>query len=106
MPYVEKNLTDEVFGDVIVADEPKPETKRSDMVASVQHLHGGPVALSDPGNQDSVRSRSCRTQGPSRRICRVESASGSTLAKYFLPRPRESICDQSRRSVNAQVETL
>lgn len=53
-PYIEKNLADEVFRNLFVPDEPKPETEHPDMVPSVQHLHGEPVALSDPSDQNFV----------------------------------------------------
>ena len=53
-PYVEKNLADEVFRNLFVPDEPKPEAEHPDMVPSVQHLHGEPVALSDPSDQNFV----------------------------------------------------
>jgi len=38
------------------------------MVPSVKHLHGEPVALSDPSDQNFVWSRLCRVQWPSRRV--------------------------------------
>jgi len=47
-PHIERNLADEVFRNLFVPHEPKPETKHPDMVPSVQHLHAEPVALSDP----------------------------------------------------------
>ena len=53
-PHIEKNLADEIFRNLLVPHEPKPETEHPDMVPSVQHLHGEPVALSDPGDQDFV----------------------------------------------------
>src|SRR6185437_4693486 len=61
-PDVEKDPGDEIFRSLLVADEPKPETIHPDMVPSVQHLHGEPVALSNPGDQDFVRSRLGGTQ--------------------------------------------
>jgi hypothetical protein len=61
-PHIEKNLADEVFRDLFIPHEPEPEAKHPDMVPSVQHLHGEAVALSDPSDQDVVRSRLCRTQ--------------------------------------------
>ena len=53
-PHIEKNLADEIFRDLFVAYEPKPEAEHPDMVPSVQHLHGEPVALSDPSDQNFV----------------------------------------------------
>src|SRR6267378_7344194 len=53
-PYIEKNLADEVFRNLFVPDEPKPEAEHPDMVPSVQHLHGEPVALGDPSDQNLV----------------------------------------------------
>src|SRR6202043_672673 len=76
-PYIEEDLADEVFRNLFVADEPKPEPKHPDVVPSVQHLHGEPVALSDPGDQNVVRSRLCRTQWPSRKVGRGGLAEGS-----------------------------
>jgi hypothetical protein len=53
-------------------------------VPSVQHLHGKPVALSDPSDQDVVRSRMCRTQWPSRKVGRIGLPDGSIqTAKIF-----------------------
>ena len=83
-PHIEENLADKVFSDLFVAHEPQPETKHPDMVPSVQHLHGEPVALGDPSDQDIVRSRLCRTQWPSRKVGRVGMPEGSTSkAKIF-----------------------
>ncbi len=53
-PHIEKNLADEVFRNLFVPYEPKPETEHPDMVPSVKHLHGEPVALSDPSDQNFV----------------------------------------------------
>jgi hypothetical protein len=64
-------------------------------VPSVQHLHGKPVALSDPSDQDVVRSRLCRTQWPPRKVGRFEWAGGSTKkARFFnLSEVPACICD-------------
>jgi hypothetical protein len=53
-PHIEKNLADEVFRNLFIPYEPKPETEHPDMVPSVKHLHGEPVALSDPSDQNFV----------------------------------------------------
>ena len=45
MPHIEKDLADKIFRDLFVPNEPQPETEHPDMVPSVQHLHGEPVAL-------------------------------------------------------------
>ena len=94
-PHIKKNLADEVLRDLFVADEPKPEAEHPDMVPSVQHLHGKPVALSDPGDKDFVRSRLCRAQLPSRRFGRVEMGCGSKKKVRFfnLSQLRKCICD-------------
>ncbi|BAR60226.1 hypothetical protein NK6_7075 [Bradyrhizobium diazoefficiens] len=64
------------------------------MVPPVQHLHGKPVTLSDPGDEDLVRSRLCHAQRPSRKVGRVDAADGSTAgAKLFnLPQSYGSLC--------------
>jgi hypothetical protein len=51
--------------------------------------------LSDPGDQDLVRSRLCHAQCPSRKIGRAGTAEGSTGgAKFFkLPQSYGSLCD-------------
>jgi hypothetical protein len=71
------------------------------MVPSVKHLHGEPVALSDPSDQDIVRSRLCRTQWPSRKVGRIGLAGGSMETARFLKlsQVRDFICDlpHSRR---------
>jgi len=54
------------------------------MVPSVQHLHGEPVALSDPSDQDIVRSRLCRTQWPSRKVGLIGLAGGSIAKARFF----------------------
>jgi hypothetical protein len=54
------------------------------MVPSVQHLHGEAVALSDPSDQDVVRSRLCRTQWQSRKVGRIGLAGGSTGKANFF----------------------
>src|ERR1700742_1094179 len=54
------------------------------MMPSVQHLHGEPVALGDPSDQDVVRSRLCRTQWPSRKVGRVWWVGGSIAKARFL----------------------
>jgi len=83
-PDVEKHLTDQVLSDLFIANEPEPEAIDPDMVPPVQHLHGEPVALGDPGDQDFVRGRLCHAQWPSRRVGRVEAAGGSTgVARFF-----------------------
>jgi hypothetical protein len=94
-PHIEKNLTDEIFRDLFVPNEPKPEAEHPDMVPSVQHLHGEPVALSDPGDQDFVRSRLCRAQWPSRKVGRVGLPWGSMGKARFckLSALRGCICD-------------
>ena len=83
-PHIEKDLADEVFRNLLVSHDPKPEAKHPDMVPSVQHLHGKAVALSDPSDQDVVRSRLCRTQWPSRKVGRIGLAGGSIgQARFF-----------------------
>jgi hypothetical protein len=69
------------------------------MVASVQHLHGKPVALSDPSDQDFVRSRLCRTQWPSRKVGRNGLPGGSTgKARFFNLSPKPAgICDVAHK---------
>ena len=83
-PHIEKNLADEVFRDLFIPHEPEPEAKHPDMVPSVQHLHGEAVALSDPSDQDVVRSRLCRTQWPSRKVGRIGVACGSMAKARFF----------------------
>src|SRR5262249_3742349 len=80
--------------DLFIAYEPKPEAKHPDMVPSVQHLHGKPVALSDPGDQDVVRNRRS-AQFPSRRFGRSELAGGSMrYARFFnLSQKSARLCD-------------
>src|SRR5258707_6449484 len=99
-PQIEENLADEIFRNLFIPHEPKPETKHPDMVPSVQHLHGEAVALSDPSDQDVVRSRLCRTQWPSRKVGRIGLAGGSTpKARFFkLSQGCSSICDLPHRS--------
>jgi hypothetical protein len=53
-PHIEENLADEIFRNLFIPYEPKPETEHPDMVPSVKHLHGEPVALSDPSDQNFV----------------------------------------------------
>src|SRR5438105_3739756 len=53
-PHIEKNLADEVFRNLFIPYEPKPETEHPDMVPSVKHLHGEAVALGDPSDQNFV----------------------------------------------------
>jgi hypothetical protein len=88
--HIEKDFTDEVFRNLFV----KPEPKHPDMLPSVQHMLGEPVALSDPSDQDVVRSRPFN-QWPSCKVGLIESAAGSTAkARFFelsLGDPR--ICD-------------
>jgi hypothetical protein len=71
------------------------------MVPSVQHLHGEPVALSDPADQDFVRSGSC-AQWPSRRIGRMGLACGSIKqARFFSLRLYvASMCDLPHKDEN------
>src|SRR5258706_2561135 len=83
-PHIEKNLADYVFRHLVVPHEPKPETKHPDMVPSVQHLHGEPVGLSDPSDQDIVRCRLCRTQWPSRKVGLIGLAGGSIAEARFF----------------------
>jgi hypothetical protein len=76
-------------------------------VPSVQHLHGEPVALSDPGDQDFVRSRLC-TQWPSRKVGRVGLPWGSKgEAKFFeLADLHGCICDvPHKRSLSRENRT-
>jgi hypothetical protein len=54
------------------------------MVPSVQHLHGEAVALSDPSDQDVVRSRLCPTQWQSRKVGRIGLAGGSIGKANFF----------------------
>src|SRR6202022_2036287 len=98
-PHIEKNLADEVFRNLFIPHEPKPETEHPDMVPSVQHLHGEPVALSDPSDQDIVRSRLCRTQWPSRKVGLVGLAGGSIeKARFFkLSQQPDCICEVPHR---------
>ena len=65
------------------------------MVPPVQHLHGEPVTLGDPGDEDLVRSRLCHAQSPSRKVGRVDTADGSTGgAKLFnIPQSYGRLCD-------------
>src|SRR5262249_3167563 len=97
--HIEKNLADEIFRNLLVPDEPKPETEHPDMVPSIQHLHGEPVALSDPGDKDFVRSRLCRAQLPSRRVGLVEMRCGSKeKVRFFkLSQLRKCICDVAHK---------
>src|ERR1019366_8066929 len=83
-PHIEENLADEVFRNLFVPHQPKPEAKHPDMVPSVQHLHGEPVALSDPSDQDVVRGRLCRTQWPSRKVGRIGLPGGSIAKARFF----------------------
>ena len=85
---------DEIFRDLLVPNDPKPETKHPDMLPSVQHLHGELVALRDPADQDFVR-YGCRAQWPSRRFGRMEWAGGSiAAARFFGLAPNATrICD-------------
>src|SRR4029077_1405801 len=53
-PHIDEILADEVLRNLLVPHEPKPETEHPDMVPSVKHLHGEPVALSDPSDQNVV----------------------------------------------------
>src|SRR4051794_9715168 len=76
-PHIEEHLTDEILRDLFVPHQPQPETEHPDMVPSVKHLHGEPVALGDPRDQDIVRGRMCRTQWPSRKVGRDGMAGGS-----------------------------
>ena len=94
-PDVEKHLADEVFRRLLVPHEPEPEPVHPDMVPPVQHLHGEPVTLGDPGDQDLVRSRLCHAQSPSRKIGRVDAGDGSTGGvKFFnLPQSYGDLCD-------------
>jgi hypothetical protein len=64
------------------------------MVPSVKHLHGKPVALSDPADKDFVR-RSCRAQWPSRKVGLAGLAIGSMVtARFFkLPGLSGDLCD-------------
>jgi hypothetical protein len=83
-PNIEEHLADEIFRDLFAPNQPKPETEHPDVVPSVQDLHGEPVALSDPSDQNLVRSRLCRTQWPSRKIGRIGVAGGSIgEARFF-----------------------
>jgi hypothetical protein len=68
-------------------------------VPSVQHLHGEAVALSDPSDQDVVRSRLCPTQWPSRKVCRIGLTGGSMGKARFckLSQLPESVCDLPHR---------
>src|SRR5215210_5544397 len=65
------------------------------MVPSVQHLHGETVALRNPGDQDVIRSRLCRTQWPSRKVGRIGLVAGSMeKARFFrYSQHRDCICD-------------
>jgi hypothetical protein len=69
------------------------------MVPAVKHLHGEPVALSDPSDQDVVRSRLCRTQWPSRKVGRAGPPAGSTAKARFFKISQEvtGICDLPHR---------
>src|SRR5882672_3163976 len=99
-PHIEKNLADKVFRNLFVPHKPKPEAKHPDMVPSVEHLHGEPVALSYSSDQDVVRSRLCRTQWPSRNVCRTGQAGGSMgTAKFFKLSRGSSICDVAHRQL-------
>jgi hypothetical protein len=95
-PHIEENLADEILRNLLVTYEPKPEPEHLYMVPSVQHLHREAVALSDPGDQDIVRSRLCSTQWPSRNVGRLGSAAGSMArARFFRSRQRPDwICDE------------
>jgi hypothetical protein len=64
-------------------------------VPSIQHLHGEAVALSDPSDQDVVRSRLCRAQWPSRKVGRFGLTGGSMgKARFFkLSQGLGCICD-------------
>jgi hypothetical protein len=82
--YIEKHLADQVFRDQFVPYQPNHEAKHPNMVPSVQHLHGKPVALGDSSDQDIVRGRLCRTQWPSRKVGRIGLRGGSMgKAKLF-----------------------
>jgi hypothetical protein len=53
------------------------------MMPSVQHLHGEPVALSDPAEEGFIRG-SGRAQWPSRKVGLAGLAAGSmTTARFF-----------------------
>jgi hypothetical protein len=69
------------------------------MVPSVKHLHGEPVALSDPSDQDFIRSRLCRAQWPSRKVGRAGMPGGSKKkARFFkLSQQPAFICDLAHR---------
>src|SRR3979490_224313 len=99
-PHIEKNLADEVFRNLFIPHEPKPEAEHPDMVPSVQHLHGEAVALSDPSDQDVVRSRLCRAQWPSRKVGLIGLPGGSIAkARFFkLSQWLGCICDVPHRT--------
>ena len=80
---------------MFVAHEPEPEAEHPDVVPSVQDLHRKAVALSDPGDQDFVRSRRCRAQWPPRNVGRVGLAEGSKTGTRILtlPQLRSRECD-------------
>src|SRR6185437_8241791 len=98
-PDVEKDLTDEILRDLLVPHKSNTEAKHPDMVPSIQHLHGEPVASSDPSDQDLIRSRLCRTQWPSRRVGRVGRLAGSIKKARFcnLPQWYGAICEVPHR---------
>src|SRR5262249_37190622 len=97
-PHIKKDLSYEIFCNLLIPHEPKPEAKHPDMVPSIQHLHGEPVALSDPADEDFVRN-SWHAQWPSRRVGLAGLADGSMTTARFLRLPQypSGECDLSHR---------
>ena len=62
-PDVEEHLADQVLRRRFVAHQPQHEPVHPHMVPREQHLHGEPVALGDPRDQNLVRSRLHRQGG-------------------------------------------
>ncbi len=56
-PDVEEHVADQVLRRCLVAYQPQYKPVDRDMVAREQHLHGEPVAVGDPSDQNLVRSR-------------------------------------------------
>ena len=81
------------------------EAKHPDMVPAVQHLHGEPVALGDPSDQDIVRSRLCRTQWPSRKVGRRGWQAVRRKSQDFVNYPTMSYCDVPHRAIKKVSDT-
>jgi hypothetical protein len=55
-PDVEEDFADQVLRGRFITNQPQHEPEHPHMMPGKQHLHREPVAVSDPSNQDFVRS--------------------------------------------------